>query len=171
MTYFYRITLLAISLLPPTANPPTRTFKPQIANPATIPKFSNPKSQTHPLQKRIHLTQGQQWQILRSTSSSVNASTTSKVLTQRHPKWHCRRRGQNPPTAKTHPRKPTHNKPSILGTNDRSTKLGFSNPLVCKKWGYFYGLGDEEANNDQMQDHTSHYSSKWLRRWCWQKRK
>ena len=138
-TDFYRITLLAISLLPPITNPPTRT---------NFEKISNPKSQTHPLQKRIHLTQGQQRQILRSTSSSIKASTTSKALTQRRPKWHCRRRGQNPPTAKTHPRKPTHNKPSILGTNDRSTELGFSNPLVCKKWGYFYGLGDEEANND-----------------------
>jgi hypothetical protein len=31
--------------------------------------------------------------------------------------------------------KPTHNKPSILATNDRSKKLGFSvNPLVCESW-------------------------------------
>ena len=102
-THFYKITLLTISLLPPIANPPTRT---------NFEKFSNPKSQTHPLQKQIHLTQGQQQQILRSTSSSVKASTMSKALTQRRPKWHCRRRGRNPPTAKTHPRKPTHNKPS-----------------------------------------------------------
>jgi hypothetical protein len=55
---------------------------------------------------------------------SFNPATPKTTLSKERPK---------PNHCKTHPRKPTHNKPSILTTHNRSMKLGFSvNRLVCK---------------------------------------
>ena len=63
---------------------------------------------------------------------SFNPATPKTTLSKERPK---------PSHCKTHPRKPTHNKPSILTTHNRRMKLGFSmNWLVCKN-GFWWGFG------------------------------